>query len=48
MKATQSEIKAADESTKPFRFVLHDRFGIVSTHMETDPGTEKHAFHHGH
>lgn len=41
--------KPADAFTKAFRFVLHDRFGNPSTHMETfDKEGKSDGFHHGH
>lgn len=41
--------KPKDPYTKPFRFVLHDRFGNLSTHMETfDAEGKSDGFHHGH
>lgn len=49
MKTIVSEIKPADASTKAFRFVLHDRFGQPSTHLETfGKDGKSDGFHHGH
>jgi hypothetical protein len=39
-----SETKPADHATKPFRIVLHDKFGDLSTHLHT---TDDNGFHNG-
>lgn len=47
MTTFQSEIKPAENGTRPFRIVFHNCTGTPATHMETDPGTPNRAFHHG-